>query len=98
MNDYFDFEQSIEDIDRKISSFENEENKELVVIEDYKKKKTELFKEIYTKLTPWQKVQIARHPKRPHSSDYINLICDYWLELHGDRIGSGNLVGHRPAW
>tara|TARA_B100001123_G_scaffold408142_1_gene501068 strand:- start:568 stop:1497 length:930 start_codon:yes stop_codon:yes gene_type:complete len=85
MNDYFDFEQSIEDIDKKISSCENKENKEFAVIEDYKKKKTELFQEIYTKLTPWQKVQIARHPKRPHTLDYINNMFNDFIPLSGDR-------------
>jgi acetyl-CoA carboxylase carboxyl transferase subunit alpha len=42
-------------------------------------------REIYTSLTPWQKVQIARHPKRPYALDYVNLICEGFVELHGDR-------------
>ena len=41
--------------------------------------------EIYQNLTRWERVQLARHPKRPYSSDYISRITDYWLELHGDR-------------
>ena len=40
---------------------------------------------IYTSLTPWQRVQIARHPKRPYALDYVNLICENFQELHGDR-------------
>ena len=40
---------------------------------------------IYSNLTRWQKVEIARHPMRPHSSDYINNICSNWYEIHGDR-------------
>lgn len=42
-------------------------------------------REIYSNLTPWQKVQIARHPKRPYALDYVNLICENFTELHGDR-------------
>jgi acetyl-CoA carboxylase carboxyl transferase subunit alpha len=42
-------------------------------------------REIYSNLTPWQKVQIARHPKRPYALDYIGLIFEGFEELHGDR-------------
>jgi acetyl-CoA carboxylase carboxyl transferase subunit alpha len=42
-------------------------------------------REIYSGLTPWQKVQIARHPKRPYALDYIGMICTDFQELHGDR-------------
>ena len=45
-------------------------------------------KNIYENLTRWERVQLARHPKRPYSSDYINRITDYWFELHGDRYFS----------
>jgi acetyl-CoA carboxylase carboxyl transferase subunit alpha len=41
--------------------------------------------EIYSGLTPWQRVQIARHPKRPYSLDYINVLFEGFQELHGDR-------------
>ncbi len=42
-------------------------------------------REIYSTLSPWQKVQIARHPKRPYALDYLQLICEDFQELHGDR-------------
>ncbi len=42
-------------------------------------------REIYSNLTPWQKIQIARHPKRPYALDYIAAICEGFQELHGDR-------------
>ena len=42
-------------------------------------------REIYSNLTPWQKVQIARHPKRPYALDYLGLIFEGFEELHGDR-------------
>ena len=42
-------------------------------------------RDIYSNLTPWQRVQIARHPKRPYALDYVGLICENFQELHGDR-------------
>jgi acetyl-CoA carboxylase carboxyl transferase subunit alpha len=50
------------------------------------KKLNETKKEIYKNLTPWQRVQLSRHPNRPYTMDYIKAICgDSFLELHGDR-------------
>lgn len=50
------------------------------------KKLNEIKKEIYDNLSPWQRVQLSRHPNRPYTLDYINAICgDTFLELHGDR-------------
>jgi acetyl-CoA carboxylase carboxyl transferase subunit alpha len=57
--------------------------------EDIKRLETkaeELRKEIYNNLTRWQRVQLARHPKRPYSNDYIYGMCSYFEELHGDRF------------
>ncbi len=42
-------------------------------------------REIYSALTPWQRVQIARHPRRPYALDYVRLVCEDFQELHGDR-------------
>ena len=50
-----------------------------------KKKLTETMKNIYDSLTPWQRVQLARHPERPYTLDYINNIFTDFMELHGDR-------------
>ena len=44
-----------------------------------------LMKEIFVDLTPWEKVQLARHPKRPYALDYIGVLCSNWVEIHGDR-------------
>ena len=49
------------------------------------RKITSTQREIYSSLTPWQRVQIARHPKRPYALDYVNLILTGFQELHGDR-------------
>jgi acetyl-CoA carboxylase carboxyl transferase subunit alpha len=56
--------------------------KEISAIE---KKITATQREIYSSLTPWQRVQIARHPKRPYALDYVALLCTGFQELHGDR-------------
>ena len=44
-----------------------------------------LLTRIFEKLTPWDKVQLARHPKRPYTLDYVSALCSEWYELHGDR-------------
>src|SRR5581483_2938126 len=49
------------------------------------RKLAETQRAIYTSLTPWQRVQIARHPKRPYALDYVSMICENFQELHGDR-------------
>ena len=61
------------DLDSQIQNFEKQ-------AQDYKK-------ELYSKLKPSQKLQIARHPERPKFLDYVNLMCDEFIELHGDREG-----------
>lgn len=54
-------------------------------IEAIEKKIEITQRDIYSNLSPWQKVQIARHPKRPYALDYVGLICENFQELHGDR-------------
>ncbi|MCX7049648.1 MAG: acetyl-CoA carboxylase carboxyltransferase subunit alpha [Candidatus Sumerlaeota bacterium] len=57
-------------------------------IDRLKRKMNKTRKEIYANLTPWQRVQIARHLDRPHSLDYISMIFSEWNEVHGDRLFS----------
>ena len=66
-------EESGMDLNNQIETFEQQ-------AQDYKK-------ELYSKLKPSQKLQIARHPERPKFLDYVNLMCDEFIELHGDREG-----------
>lgn len=54
-------------------------------IRSIERKIESMQREIYSNLTPWQKVQIARHPKRPYALDYISAICENFQEFHGDR-------------
>lgn len=83
---YFDFEKPVEILDSKILELGNsdlQENKEKIKIYNIEKKN--LFKKIYSNLSAWQKVQIARHPQRPHSIDYINFIFENFIPLSGDK-------------
>lgn len=57
-------------------------NREIFAVE---KRITQAQGEIFSNLTPWQRVQIARHPKRPYALDYVELIFEKFQELHGDR-------------
>jgi len=50
-----------------------------------RREEAEITKRIYGNLTPWQTVQVARHKNRPHTSDYLSLVCEEFVELHGDR-------------
>ena len=54
-------------------------------IKALEKRMQDTQRQIYSNLTPWERVQIARHPKRPYALDYIELICEDFQELHGDR-------------
>jgi acetyl-CoA carboxylase carboxyl transferase subunit alpha len=54
-------------------------------IESLEGKLDDLKNKVYSELTPWQRVEICRHPKRPRSVDYIKALCEDFIELHGDR-------------
>ena len=86
MNKYFDFEKSIKDIDDRIKILEsNNEDNNLDLIKKYNLEKKNLLKKIYSSLTSWQKVQVARHSSRPHTLDYINNIFLNFVYLSGDK-------------
>lgn len=91
-----EFERPLLELEAKIDElkkFTNEKgidfSDEIVLLE---KKSREMKIKIYSELTPWQKVQIARHPARPNSLDFINALFKDFLEMHGDR-----LYGDDPA-
>ncbi|NLV90795.1 MAG: acetyl-CoA carboxylase carboxyltransferase subunit alpha [Firmicutes bacterium] len=88
--DYFDWEKPLSELEARIEElqqFTREKNidlsEEISVLE---KKAERLREEIYSNLTTWQRVRIARHPKRPTTLDYIGRIFDDFVELHGDRV------------
>ena len=86
-----DFEKPIIDIQNKIDELKQlSENSGLNLenqIQSFEKQAEDKKKELYSKLKPSQKLQIARHPERPKFLDYVNLICENFIELHGDREG-----------
>ena len=87
--DYLDFEQPIAELEAKIEELKLVGNdNELNIAEEVQKlseKSRKLTQSIYAKLSPWQIVQVARHPLRPHSEDYISRVFTDFDELHGDR-------------
>ncbi|MFT6044140.1 MAG: acetyl-CoA carboxylase carboxyl transferase subunit alpha, partial [Porticoccaceae bacterium] len=87
--DYLSFEQPIAELEAKIEELHLVGNdNELNIAEEVAKlrgKSRKLTESIYSKLTPWQVVQVARHPHRPYTLDYIQRIFTDWEEMHGDR-------------
>ncbi len=93
-----EFEKPIAEVAEKIAALKlaASDNPELLPqIDKLKSKKVVLTKKIYSKLTTWEKVQVARHPARPHTLDFIVRIFDEFEELHGDRqfADDASLVG-----
>ena len=86
-----DFEKPIIDIQNKIEELKQlSENSGLDLdeqIESFEKQAEDKKKELYSTLKPSQKLQIARHSERPKFLDYVNLMCEDFIELHGDREG-----------
>jgi acetyl-CoA carboxylase carboxyl transferase subunit alpha len=89
MEQYLDFEQpiytcleKIEELKKIIPEPENM-HEEITILEKQSKKETE---RIYSSLSPWQKVLVARHPNRPHTIDYLANVFDGFEEIHGDRL------------
>ncbi|MFZ0391937.1 MAG: acetyl-CoA carboxylase carboxyltransferase subunit alpha [Calditrichia bacterium] len=88
----FDFEKPVVELEKKILEMEEyARDSNVDLSEDLKRltrKATALRKEVYSKLTPWQRVQLARHPDRPYTLDYIQRMLTDFVELHGDRYFS----------
>ncbi len=86
---YLDFEKPIIDLERKIEELSEisfaDDDVLNTDIEKLKKRVEDLRDSIFSNLTRWQRVQLARHPDRPYTLDYIYKITDNFIELHGDR-------------
>jgi acetyl-CoA carboxylase carboxyl transferase subunit alpha len=84
-----DFEKPILELEKKIQELKNYSSGKKIDLSPELKRLEEklesLRKETYSNLTPWQRVQLARHPQRPYTLDYIALMMTDFLELHGDR-------------
>ena len=88
--EYLDFELPLKELKDQLEKCNEIRNESKVDVKDtYKNLKTKIEqtkKDIYSNLTPWQRVQLSRHPSRPYTLDYINSLTDgNFLELHGDR-------------
>lgn len=88
---YLEFERPIAELDAKITELRElaRENPKMPLHEDIKKlekKSDQALKDLYKKLTPWQKVQVSRHPSRPHTIHYINHLFQDYVPLSGDRL------------
>jgi len=86
---FLEFEQPLAELETKIEELRYVQNESAVDISEeidrLDKKSLQLTREVYSSLTPWQVTQIARHPQRPYTLDYINECFTDFEELHGDR-------------
>src|SRR6516165_12644535 len=96
---FLDFEQPIAELEAKIEELRHVTSESEVNIQDeiarLQAKSRQLTSSIFANLTPWQITQLARHPHRPYTLDYVNAICSEFNELHGDRMyaDDGAIVG-----
>ncbi|TNE51086.1 MAG: acetyl-CoA carboxylase carboxyltransferase subunit alpha [Bacteroidetes bacterium] len=88
---FMDFEQPLETLYEQLEKLQEVgEQGEVDVTEKIRELENKIQKkrkEIYAKLTGWQKVQLSRHPERPYTLYYVETICEKFIELHGDRFG-----------
>jgi acetyl-CoA carboxylase carboxyl transferase subunit alpha len=86
---FLDFEQPIAELEQRIEELRFVQDDSAVDISEeiarLTKKSQSLTKEIYAKLNPWQVAQVARHPQRPYTLDYVGMLFTHFEELHGDR-------------
>jgi acetyl-CoA carboxylase carboxyl transferase subunit alpha len=88
MPDGLDFEQPLLELETRIAALQSEENlprtrDEIAKLED---RLARLRQKTYASLSAWQRTQLARHPKRPHTRDFLKLLLEDFIELHGDRL------------
>jgi acetyl-CoA carboxylase carboxyl transferase subunit alpha len=101
---FFDFEKPIVNLEKKLQDLRELAIQEGVdftsEINTLEKKVSGLIDDTYAKLSPWQKVQLSRHPGRPYTRDYIDLLFPDFMELHGDRTFSDDqaLLGGIATW
>ncbi|MEF2552908.1 acetyl-CoA carboxylase carboxyltransferase subunit alpha [Aurantimonas sp. A2-1-M11] len=90
MHNYLDFEKPVADLEGQILELKKIEGKDSVDVTDevqrLEKRSRDALADLYRKLTPWQKTQVARHPDRPHCLDYIASLITDFVPLAGDRF------------
>jgi acetyl-CoA carboxylase carboxyl transferase subunit alpha len=88
MPDELEFEKPLLELENRIAELRASEDS-LAARDEIAKLEERLARQqqrVYSGLTAWQRTQIARHPKRPHTLDLVNLLLEDWVELHGDRV------------
>ncbi|HEY7251279.1 MAG TPA: acetyl-CoA carboxylase carboxyltransferase subunit alpha [Methylomirabilota bacterium] len=88
MPDELEFEKPILELENRIAELRASEDS-VAARDEIAKLEERLARQqqrVYSSLTAWQRTQIARHPKRPHTLDLVNLLLEDWVELHGDRV------------
>ncbi len=94
MNGGFEFEKPIIELEKKIEDLKKFSSSDAMNVTDeihsLQKKLDQARKDIYGNLSPWQRVQIARHPQRPYTLDYVKLVTDGFIEFAGDRLFSND--------
>lgn len=82
------FERPIYELEDQLSKLETQQNPSPAILEAIRNMRGEITKmkrEVFDNLDAWETVKVARHPERPQTRDYIELVCDEFIELHGDR-------------
>jgi len=88
MPDELEFEKPLLELENRIAELRGSDDA-LAARDEIAKLEERLARQqqrVYSSLTAWQRTQIARHPKRPHTLDLVNLLLEDWVELHGDRV------------
>ena len=88
-NYQLEFERPLTDLEARIAELDAQDDSIDGVVEkrrELRRELTDLRKKIYSELSPWETVRVARHPSRPMTTDYINIAFDEFVELHGDRF------------
>src|SRR5260221_9158475 len=82
-----DFERPLRDLEKKLEEISGVRGGEdrADEIARLQRRLESMRQEVYARLTPWQRTLVARHPKRPYTLDYINLLFTDFVEIHGDR-------------
>src|SRR5215212_538477 len=87
---FLEFEQPIAELENRIEELRFAQDDSATDITDeiqrLTKRSNTLTKDIYGKLSPWQVAQVARHPQRPYTLDYVGMLFTGFEELHGDRL------------
>ncbi|MDX1967839.1 MAG: acetyl-CoA carboxylase carboxyltransferase subunit alpha [Planctomycetaceae bacterium] len=101
------FEKPIHQLEQQLEQLEQQPNPTPATLESIRNMRAEIQKmrrEIFENLDPWDVVKVARHPERPHTKDYLELVLDEFVELHGDRAfgddrailtGFGRIEGYK---